>query len=235
MAKRGASFTLEAGRVTALVGPSGAGKSTVLNLLLGFASAQRGRVEAGGHDLAGIDPEYWRTHVAWLPQRPHLFEGSIVDNIRLGNSGASIEAVRAAAREADADEFIQRLPQGYDTPVGERGQNLSGGQVQRIALARAFLKDAPLVLMDEATASLDPETEQRIVAALARLARGRSLLVVAHRLRTVVAADHIVVIDAGRVVEQGTHAMLAQADGLYARLVHAQDGSPAPFRALRKG
>jgi ATP-binding cassette subfamily C protein CydD len=234
-ALRGASFTLQAGCVTALVGPSGAGKSTLLNLLLDFAPAQRGSIRIGGHDLAGIDPEYWRTHVAWLPQRPHLFEGSIVDNIRLGKSGASIEAVRAAAREADADEFIQRLPQGYDTPVGERGQNLSGGQVQRIALARAFLKDAPLVLMDEATASLDPETEQRVVAALARLARGRSLLVVAHRLRTVVAADHIVVIDAGRVVEQGTHAMLAQAGGLYARLAQAQDGSPAPFQALRKG
>lgn len=234
-ALRGASFTLQAGRVTALVGPSGAGKSTVLNLLLDFAQAQRGRVLIDGHDLAGIDPEHWRTHVAWLPQRPHLFEGSILDNIRLGNSGASIEAVRAAAQEADADEFIRCLPQGYDTPVGERGQNLSGGQVQRIALARAFLKDAPLVLMDEATASLDPETEQRVVAALARLARGRSLLVVAQRLRTVVAADHIVVIDAGRVVEQGTHAVLAKGDGLYARLVHAQDAPPGPTAALREG
>ena len=234
-ALRGASFTLQAGRVTALVGPSGAGKSTVLNLLLDFAQAQRGRVLVGGHDLAGIDPEHWRTHVAWLPQRPHLFEGSILDNIRLGNAGASIEAVRAAAHEADADEFIRKLPRGYDTPVGERGQNLSGGQVQRIALARAFLKDAPLVLMDEATASLDPETEQRVVAALARLARGRSLLVVAHRLRTVVAADHIVAIDAGRVVEQGTHAMLAQGGGLYARLVHALDASPGPAPALREG
>ncbi|HSQ82190.1 MAG TPA: thiol reductant ABC exporter subunit CydD [Casimicrobiaceae bacterium] len=227
-ALRGASFALQPGRVAALVGPSGAGKSTVLNLLLGFVHAQRGRVLVGGHDLADIDPESWLAHVAWLPQRPHLFEGSILDNIRLGNPGASVEAVRAAAREADADEFIGRLRQGYDTPVGERGQNLSGGQVQRIALARAFLKDAPLVLMDEATASLDAETEARVVAALARLARGRSLLVVAHRLRTVVAADHVVVMDAGRVVEEGTHEALARAGGLYARLVRAHDAAPDP-------
>ncbi|MGE5666782.1 MAG: ABC transporter ATP-binding protein/permease, partial [Betaproteobacteria bacterium] len=224
-ALRGASFTLQAGRVTALVGPSGAGKSTALNLLLGFVRAQRGRIRVDGHDLAELDPAHWLAHVAWLPQRPHLFEGSILDNIRLGNSEASAEAVRAAAREADADEFIRRLPQGYDTPVGERGQNLSGGQVQRIALARAFLKDAPLVLMDEATASLDPETEARVMVALARLARGRSVLVVAHRLRTVVAADRIVVIDAGRVVEEGTHETLARSGGLYARLLHAHDAA----------
>ena len=232
-ALRGASFTLEAGCVTALVGPSGAGKSTVLNLLLGFASAQRGRVEAGGHDLAGVGPAHWLAHVAWLPQRPHLFEGNILDNIRLGVPGASIEAVRAAARDADADEFIGRLPQGYDTPLGERGQNLSGGQVQRIALARAFLKDAPLVVMDEATASLDPETEARVVAALARLARGRTLLIVAHRLRSVRTADRIVVLDAGRVVEQGTHEVLAQAGGLYARLVRVHDAAPQRAPALR--
>lgn len=225
-ALRGASFTLQAGRVTALVGPSGAGKSTALNLLLGFVRAQRGRISVGGHDLAELDPAHWLAHVAWLPQRPHLFEGSILDNIRLGHPGAPAEAVRAAARDADADEFILRLPQGYDTPVGERGQNLSGGQVQRIALARAFLKDAPLVLMDEATASLDPGTEARVMAAIARLARGRSLLVVAHRLRTVLAADRIVVIDAGRVVEEGTHDALARSGGLYARLVHAQEAAP---------
>ncbi len=232
-ALRGATFALEAGRVTALVGPSGAGKSTVLNLLLGFARAQRGCVDAGGHDLAGVDPAHWLTHVAWLPQRPHLFEGSILDNIRLGVPGASIGAVRAAARDADADEFILRLPQGYDTPLGERGQNLSGGQVQRIALARAFLKDAPLVVMDEATASLDAETEARVVAALARLARGRTLLIVAHRLRSVRMADRIVVLDAGRVIEQGTHEALAQAGGLYARLVHAHDAAQEGAPALR--
>ena len=220
-ALRGASFTLQAGRVTALVGRSGAGKSTVQSLLLGFVRAQRGCIRVGGHDLAELDPAHWLAHVAWLPQRPHLFEGSILDNIRLGNSAASAEAVRAAARAAEADEFILRLPQGYDAPLGERGQNLSGGEVQRIALARAFLKDAPLVVMDEATASLDAQTESRVMAAIGRLAQGRTLLVVAHRLRTVRAADRIVVMDAGTVVEEGAHEALAHAGGFYARMLCA--------------
>ena len=220
-ALRGASFALEPGRVTALVGPSGAGKSTVLNLLLGFLQPQRGRVLIDGRDLAALDAAHWLRHVAWVPQRAHLFEGSILDNIRLGDPAAAPEAVRAAARRAHADEFIERLPRGYDTPLGERGLNLSGGQVQRIALARAFHKDAPVVLMDEATASLDPETEALVGAALARLARERTLLMVAHRLRTVRSADRVVVLEAGRVAEQGARDALAGAGGPYARMLQA--------------
>ena len=217
-ALRGTSLALAAGRVTALVGPSGAGKSTVLNVLLGFVRAQRGRVLAGGHDLLQLDPDHWLRHVAWVPQRPHLFRGSVLDNIRMRDGTIGFGAVRAAAQQARAEEFIESLPQGYDTEVGERGQNLSGGQVQRLALARAFLKDAPVLLMDEATSSLDPETEALVTQAIASLAQGRTVLVIAHRLRTVRRADCIVVMDGGRVVEQGTHETLVNADGRYARL-----------------
>ncbi len=220
-ALRGASFALEAERVTALVGASGAGKTTALNILLGFVRAQRGRVLAGGHDLATLDPEHWLRHVAWVPQRGHVFQGTILDNIRLGDPRFGLAAVRAAAREAHADEFIERLPQDYDTAVGERGQTLSGGQLQRLALARAFLKDAPVLLMDEATASLDAETEALIAQAIARLACGRTVLVVAHRLRTVRGADRILVMAHGRVVEDGTHETLARGDTRYARMVRA--------------
>ena len=221
-ALRGASFELAPGRVTALVGASGAGKTTALNVLLGFVTCQRGRVLVGGHDLGLLNPEYWLHHVAWVPQRPHLFQGSVLDNLRMANPEASWGAVRAAARRAHADAFIERLPQGYDTEVGERGQNLSGGQVQRLALARAFLKDAPVLLMDEATASLDWETEALITDAIARLAQARTVLIVAHRLRTVVNADHILVMDSGRVVEQGSHEALLRAGGRYARMVTSE-------------
>ncbi len=226
-ALRGASFMLAAERVTALVGPSGAGKSTVLKLLLGFVRAQRGRVLVGEHDLTQLDPEHWLGHVAWVPQRPHLFQGSILDNIRMTNGAISVEMVRSAARLAHADEFIERLPRGYDTEVGERGQNLSGGQVQRLALARAFLKDAPVLLMDEATTSLDPEAEALITQAIARLAQARTVLVIAHRVRTVRSADCILLMDEGRVVEQGTHQILVRGDTRYARMVHAHQGAPA--------
>jgi len=222
-ALRGVDFVLATQRVTALVGPSGAGKSSVLNLLLGFIQPQRGRVLIDGHDLIQLDPDYWLRHVAWVPQRPHLFQGSILDNIRMGDAGIGMEAVRAAARAAHADEFIDRLPHGYDTAVGEYGQNLSGGQVQRLVLARAFLKDAPLVLMDEATASLDPETEALVTRAIAHLAQDRTVLVIAHRLRTVRGAERIVVLDNGRVVEQGTHEALMRGGARYARMVGAHD------------
>ena len=225
VARRCAGWTsyLTAQHVTALVGPSGAGKSSVLNVLLGFIQPQRGRVLIDGHDLTQLDPDYWLRHVAWVPQRPHLFQGSILDNIRMGDASIGMEAVRAAARAAHADEFIERLPHGYDTAVGEHGQNLSGGQVQRLALARAFLKDAPLVLMDEATASLDPETEALVTQAIARLAQARTVLVIAHRLRTVRDAERIVVLDNGRVVEQGTHEALMRGGARYARMVGAHD------------
>jgi ATP-binding cassette subfamily C protein CydD len=222
-ALRGASFTLGAGRTTALVGPSGAGKSTALSLLLGFVRAQRGRVLAGGHDLSQLDPDQWLGRVAWLPQRPHLFRGRVLDNIRMFDEAIGFGAVRAAAQQAHAEAFIERLPQGYETEVGERGQNLSGGQVQRVALARAFLKDAPVLLMDEATSNLDLETEALISEAIRRLAQGRTVLVIAHRLHTVRRADWIVVMDGGIVAEQGTHESLLSSGGCYARMLRPHE------------
>src|SRR4030095_6959081 len=199
------------------------GTSTALNLLLGFVKAPGGRVLVGGHDLIQIDPDHWLKHVAWVPQRPHLFRGSVLDNIRMLDETIGFAPVRAAAQQAHAEEFIESLPQGYETEVGERGQNLSGGQVQRLALARAFLKDAPVLLMDEGTASLDAETEALITEAIARLAQARTVLVIAHRLRTVRHAERIVVMDGGRVVEEGTHEVLLRADGRYARMVKAHE------------
>ena len=231
-ALRGADFVLGMRRVTALVGPSGAGKSSVFNVLLGFIQPQRGRVLIDGHDLTRLDPDHWLRHVAWVPQRPHVFEGSILDNIRMSDASIGIEAVRAAARAAHADEFIEGLPRDYHTMLGEHGQNLSGGQVQRLSLARAFLKDAPLVLMDEATASLDPETEALVTQAIARLAKARTVLIIAHRLRTVRGAERIVVLDNGRVVEQGTHEALMFEGGRYARMVGAHDVLPPLVQRL---
>lgn len=205
----GLSLELEPGTITAMVGPSGAGKSTLLSLLLGFIAPQAGRVLVGGegraeHDLATVDPAYWMRHVALVPQRPHMFAGSVRDNIAMGHDHLSLEDIRAAARLAVADDFIAALPQGYDTPLGEHGQTLSGGQVQRLALARAFLKpEAALVLMDEGTAGLDRETEAAVSCALRRLAAGRTVLIVAHRLETVRRADRIVFMEEGRIVETG--------------------------------
>jgi len=218
-ALRGASFDLASGNVTALVGPSGAGKSTAASILLGFVRAHRGRVLVAGHDLSLIDPDHWLAHVAWVPQRPHLFQGSVLDNIRMADETIALERVRAAARRAHADEFIEGLPGGYHAPVGERGENLSGGQAQRLALARAFLKDAPLLLMDEATAALDLQTERLVTDAIGHLTRGRTVLVIAHRLRTVRHAERILVMDGGRIAEQGTHDGLLRAGGRYARMV----------------
>jgi ATP-binding cassette subfamily C protein CydD len=234
-ALRGASLTVAAASTTALIGPSGAGKSTVINLLLGFVHPQHGHVRVDGRDLVRLDPEHWLRHVAWVPQRPHLFEGSVLDNIRMHDRKVGFEAVRAAARQAHADEFIEGLPQGYDTAVGERGENLSGGELRRLALARAFLKDAPVVLMDEATASLDLETEARIGQAIARLTRARTVLVIAHRLRTVRGAGCIVVMDRGRVIEQGTHDALMHTDTCYARMVRAHQRPPASAADVAPG
>jgi len=203
----------------ALVGPSGAGKTTVASLLLGFIRPTQGRVTVDGVSLADLDLDAWRRHLAWVPQNPRLFTGTIADNIRLGYPQADLAAVQAAAERAFAAEFITRLPAGYDTQVGERGAGLSGGQIQRIALARAFLRDARLVVLDEATASLDPASEAAVQRAVDALALGRSMLVIAHRLATVRDADRILVLDGGRIVEQGKHTALITRDGPYRRMV----------------
>jgi ATP-binding cassette subfamily C protein CydD len=229
-ALRGATFAVDAQGVTALVGASGAGKTTALNILLGFLRPGRGRVLVGGHDLNALDRSDWLRRVAWVPQRPHLFAGSILDNIRMNDASVDETAVRTAARLAHADVFIDRLPCAYDTTIGERGQTLSGGEAQRIALARAFLKDAPVLLMDEPTANLDRETEALLADAIARLALGRTVLVVAHRLRTVQCADRIVVLESGRVVEQGTHDGLLRGDAHYARMV--RDSMVTPWATI---
>lgn len=217
----GLSLSLQASKVTALVGPSGAGKSTLLSLLLGLRRPDSGRILVAGHDLSSMEPDHWLAHVALVPQRPHMFAGTVGDNIALGKPGAGIENIRRAAQLAGADAFIDGLPQGYDTPLGEHGHTLSGGQVQRLALARAFLKDAPVVVMDEATTGLDPATEAVITEAVARLARDRTVLVIAHRLRTVRLADHIAVMTEGAIVEQGTHDELAARDTRYAALLRS--------------
>jgi ATP-binding cassette subfamily C protein CydD len=177
----------------------------------------------GDRSLGSLDLGAWRRQLAWVPQNPYLFHGTLLDNIRLGRPDASDAQIREAARLARADVFIDRLPLGYQTPVGERGQGLSGGEIRRIALARAFLRDASLVILDEATASLDPESEREVVAAIETLAADRTLLVIAHRLHTVRCADQILVLDGGRVVEAGAHDALMGRDGLYQRLVSAME------------
>jgi ATP-binding cassette subfamily C protein CydD len=220
-ALKGVSFVIESGQRVALVGPSGAGKSTVAQLLLRFIEPQRGEVRVNGTRLCDVPAAEWRTQVAWVPQTPYLFNMSVVENIRMARPDATMDNLIRAARLAHAHEFVEALPQGYDTVIGERGARLSGGQAQRIALARAFLKDAPLLILDEATSNLDPETEDLLRAATERLMQGRMTLVIAHRLSTVYRADRIVVLEGGQAVETGTHQSLVQQGGVYYRLVSA--------------
>jgi ATP-binding cassette subfamily C protein CydD len=217
-------LVIHPGETLALVGPSGAGKTTLINLLMGFLQAHSGRILVGGTPLQALAADAWRRQLAWLPQKPQLFPGTVADNIRLGVPRASLQAVRAAAALAQARDFIEALPQGWDTRVGEAGQGLSGGQVQRIALARAFLKDAPLVILDEPTANLDVDSETRVQAAVRTLAAGRTLIVIAHRLRTVRDADRIAVLNQGQVLQTGTHAELLQSSPLYQRMLTAYGG-----------
>jgi ATP-binding cassette subfamily C protein CydD len=220
-ALNGVSFQMEASQRVALVGPTGAGKSTVAQLLLRFIEPQRGEIEANGTRLADVPTSEWRRQVAWVSQSPYLFNMSVAENIRLARPNATSDEIIRAAQLGHAHEFIQALLQGYGTVIGERGARLSGGQAQRIALARAFLKDVPLLVLDEATSNLDPETEASLQEATERLMQGRMTLVIAHRLSTVYRADRIVVLDAGRVVEMGTHASLLNQRGVYWRLVNA--------------
>lgn len=224
-----AQFDLQVspGEAVALVGPSGAGKSTVFQLLLRFFDPSAGRILLDGIDIAQLDPAELRTHIAVVAQDPVIFAGTIADNIRYGRPQASDTEVRAAAVAAAADEFVQRLPQGYETPVGERGITLSGGQRQRLAIARAMLRDAPVLLLDEATSALDAENERLVQQGLANLMAGRgdrarTTLVIAHRLATIQRLERIVVMDQGRIVAQGNHAQLIQGEGLYARLAALQ-------------
>jgi len=218
---RDISFEIAAGRHIALVGPSGAGKSTLLYLLLGFARPDKGRILAAGAPLAELDPDEWRRSIAWVPQRAHLFPGTIAENIALGSQGVTRAAIMEAAGKARAETFIDRLPHGYDTPLGEDGTGLSGGEIQRIALARAFLRDAPLVVLDEPTASLDLASEAAVNTAIEALARGRTMITIAHRLHTVRKADRLIMLDAGRIVAEGTHEDLARRQGPYRELLDA--------------
>ena len=219
------SFTAKQGEVTALVGPSGGGKTTVLRLATRFWDIQKGKITVGGMDVAEIDPEKLMSLYSIVFQDVTLFDNTIMENIRLGKKGATDEEVMAAARLANVDEFAEKLPEKWNTNIGENGCELSGGERQRISIARAFLKDAPIILLDEATASLDVENETMIQTALSRLIKDKTVLIIAHRMRTVAGADKIVVLADGVVAEQGTPDELYKKNGIYARMVDLQSAS----------
>ncbi len=219
-------FVAAAGRTTAIVGASGAGKTTLVALLQRFYDLAGGRILVDGQDIATVTKDSLRRSIAYVSQQPYLFEGTIRDNIRYGRADATDAEVEAAARLAQADGFIREQLRGYETPVGENGATLSGGQRQRISIARAIVRNAPILLLDEATSALDNESEARVQEALATVMKGRTTIVIAHRLSTVIGADHIVVIEQGRVVEQGTHrALMADPNGVYARYHRMQGDS----------
>ncbi|MEO3789209.1 ATP-binding cassette domain-containing protein [Nonomuraea sp. B10E15] len=213
---RDVSFTVAPRTVTALVGPSGSGKTTLTRLIARFWDADSGVVRVSGNDVRDYAPEDLMAQLSIVFQDVYLFEGTLEDNIRIGRPEATGEEVREAGRLARVDEIAERLPGGWQARIGEAGATLSGGERQRVSIARAMLKDAPIVLLDEATAALDPENESALIDALATLARDRTLLVIAHRLTTIAAADQIVMLEDGAVVERGTHRELLDLDGRYA-------------------
>ncbi len=211
-------LTIKPGQHTAIVGPSGAGKSTVINLLLRFLEPASGQILVNSVPLNTLSPEGWRGQLAWVSQKPYLFNTSILDNIRLAKTNATLDEIMWAGEQAGLAKFVQQLPQGWNTRIGERGARLSGGQSQRVALARAFLKDAPLLIWDEATAYLDAELEAQIQTAMENLMQGRTVLTIAHRLHTIRKADQIIVMSEGQVIESGTHYELLHQQGLYYQL-----------------
>jgi ATP-binding cassette subfamily C protein CydD len=221
----GVCFTARAAGRLALVGPNGSGKSTIAGLALGFGQPSSGCIEINGIPLSRLDPRHWRRHVAYVPQRPHLFYGTVAENLRLARPDASDGELAAAARLAHAEGVFANLPQGFDTLLGEGGSRLSGGEAQRLALARAFLKDAPLLILDEATSHLDPELDRAIHDVLRRQAKGRTVIVISHRISESLDADSVVLLSAGRVVEQGAPRELARSGRLFPQLLAATGGA----------
>ena len=221
------SFTARQGEITALVGSSGGGKSTAAKLAARFWDINSGKITLGGQDISGIEPETLLKNYAVVFQDVVLFNATIADNIRIGKHDATDEEVRHVAQLAQCEEFISRMPQGYDTVIGENGETLSGGERQRISIARALLKDAPVILLDEATASLDAENETKIQAGISELVRNKTVIIIAHRMRTVLGADHIVVLSGGTVVEQGTPDELLAHNGTFAQMVRLQQDTPS--------
>ncbi len=220
-----ANLTLQPGTTTALVGHSGAGKSTLANLLLRFASGYSGNIRVNGAELNSIPPEEWRALVSWMPQKPYLFHQSVRENILLANPQATFDELVAAARKSHLHDYVQTLPQNYDTPIGEQGTRLSGGQVQRLALARAFLKDAPLLILDEPASNLDPQLDAEVQQSISELSKNRTVLLIAHRLNSVQMADQIIMLESGKILEQGSHQELLQINGHYAKLVQNYQGT----------